>query len=165
MQYHNFPRRLFAVINLIFSVFTWTVHVRDSSIIRPRCTCFRICVYWSVIQKLSFFVISFPVDQKILTSVLPKLSYILLALGQWTSCFKLLLIITYTYYTYLYLFQEPYIMWSLFLVHMCKMISPANFFIFQNFDFWYKRAKNDLKLPISVCFAPYLRKCRSSIFW
>ena len=24
-----------------------------------------------------------------------------------------------------------------------------------------KRAKNDLKLPISVCFAPYLRNCRS----
>ena len=41
---------------------------------------------------------------------------------------------------------------------MCKMmISPANFSIFQNFAFgvlgWGrgKRAKNDLKLPISVC--------------
>ena len=34
-------------------------------------------------------------------------------------------------------FQEPYIIWLWFLVHMCKMmISPANFFIFQNFDFW-----------------------------
>ena len=33
--------------------------------------------------------------------------------------------------------QEPYIIWLWFLVHMCKMmISPANFFIFQNFDFW-----------------------------
>ena len=32
--------------------------------------------------------------------------------------------------------QEPYIIWLWFLVHMCKMmISPANFFIFQNFDF------------------------------
>ena len=35
------------------------------------------------------------------------------------------------------------------------MISPANFSLFQNFDFWgfkgAKRAKNDLKLPISVC--------------
>ena len=33
--------------------------------------------------------------------------------------------------------QEPYIIWFWFLVHMCKMmISPGNFFIFQNFDFW-----------------------------
>ena len=33
--------------------------------------------------------------------------------------------------------QEPYIKWLWFLVHMCKMmISPVNFFIFQNFDFW-----------------------------
>ena len=33
--------------------------------------------------------------------------------------------------------QEPYIIWLWFLVHMCKMIiSPATFFIFQNFDFW-----------------------------
>ena len=32
--------------------------------------------------------------------------------------------------------QEPCIIWLRFLVHMCKiMISPANFFIFQNFDF------------------------------
>ena len=32
--------------------------------------------------------------------------------------------------------QEPYIILQ-FLVHMCKMmIPPANFFIFQNFDFW-----------------------------
>ena len=45
------------------------------------------------------------------------------------------------------------------------MISPASFFIFQNFDFrgfiGGKRGKNDLKLPISVCFALYLRNCRS----
>ena len=33
--------------------------------------------------------------------------------------------------------QEPYIIWLWYLVHMCKMmISPANFSIFQNFDFW-----------------------------
>ena len=33
--------------------------------------------------------------------------------------------------------QEPYIIWLWFLVHMCKtMISPAIFFIFQNFDFF-----------------------------
>ena len=33
--------------------------------------------------------------------------------------------------------QEPYIIWLWFLVHMCKMmISPANFCIFQNFEFW-----------------------------
>ena len=32
--------------------------------------------------------------------------------------------------------QEPYIIWLWFLVNMCKMmISPANFFIFQSFDF------------------------------
>ena len=64
--------------------------------------------------------------------------------------------------------QELYIIWYWFLVHMCKMvISPGNFFL--NFDFWGfyggKRAKNDLKLPISVCFTPYLRNCRSSRFW
>ena len=51
--------------------------------------------------------------------------------------------------------QEPYIIWLWFLMHMCKiMISPANFFVFQN---W---AKNDLILPISVCFALYLRNYR-----
>ena len=33
--------------------------------------------------------------------------------------------------------QELNIIWLWFLLHMCKMmISPANFFIFQNFDFW-----------------------------
>ena len=38
---------------------------------------------------------------------------------------------------FLSLSQELYIIWLWFLVHMCKMmISPANFFIFQNFDFW-----------------------------
>ena len=32
--------------------------------------------------------------------------------------------------------QEPYIILLWFVVHMCEMvISPANFFIFQNFDF------------------------------
>ena len=36
-----------------------------------------------------------------------------------------------------YVSQEPYIIWLWFLVPMCKMvISPENFFIFQNFDFW-----------------------------
>ena len=57
-----------------------------------------------------------------------------------------------------------HILWC--LVHICKMmISPANFFIFESFDFWGfyqgKRAKNDLKLPVSVHFALYLRTCRS----
>ena len=61
--------------------------------------------------------------------------------------------------------QEPYIIWLWFLVHMCKMmISAANFFILQNFYFWSflggKRAKNDLKWA-SICFALYLRNCRS----
>ena len=62
--------------------------------------------------------------------------------------------------------QEPYIIWLWVLVHMCKMIiSRANFFIFQTFDFkvfrGIKRAKNDMKLPIPVCFTLYLRNCRS----
>ena len=34
-------------------------------------------------------------------------------------------------------FQEPYIIYCDFLLHLCKMmISPANFLIFQNFNFW-----------------------------
>ena len=45
------------------------------------------------------------------------------------------------------------------------MISPAIFFIFQNFDFGDfqggKSGKKDLRLPISVCLALYLRNCRS----
>ena len=33
--------------------------------------------------------------------------------------------------------QEPYFIWLWFWVHICKMmISPANFFIFQSFNFW-----------------------------
>ena len=63
--------------------------------------------------------------------------------------------------------QEPYIIWLWFLVHMCRMmISPANCFIFF-FKSWFlgflggQRAKNDLQLLISVCFALYLRNCRS----
>ena len=32
--------------------------------------------------------------------------------------------------------QEPYIIWSSFVVHKCEMVtSPSVFFIFQNFDF------------------------------
>ena len=42
--------------------------------------------------------------------------------------------------------QEPYIIWSSFLVHICKLISPGIFFTFSKFDFWScclgKRAKN-----------------------
>ena len=62
--------------------------------------------------------------------------------------------------------QEPYIIWLWFLAHISKMmISPVKFFIFHNFDFggFYggKRAKDDLKLPVSVCFSLYLRNCRS----
>ena len=61
--------------------------------------------------------------------------------------------------------QEQYIIWLWFLVHMCKMMkTPANFSIFQNFDFFGflggKRTKNELKSPISVCFTLYLRNCR-----
>ena len=51
--------------------------------------------------------------------------------------------------------QEPYIIWSWCLVHLCKMIIfPTFFAFFQNCDFWVfwvggKTAKNDPKLPIS----------------
>ena len=57
--------------------------------------------------------------------------------------------------------QELYIMWLWFLVHMCKMmISPAIFVISQNFDFCsFLRGIKGQK--ISVCFALYLRSCRS----
>ena len=49
---------------------------------------------------------------------------------------------------------------------MCKMlISPGIFSFFQDFDFWgfqgVKRAKNDQKLPISVCHALDLKNRRS----
>ena len=62
--------------------------------------------------------------------------------------------------------QELHIIWSWFLVHLCKMmIFPCIFFIFSKFWFFVllggKRAKNNVKLPISVCFALYLRNCRS----
>ena len=56
--------------------------------------------------------------------------------------------------------QETYII--VILLHMCKMISPAIFFnFFKILIFWDFRHLNDLKLPISVCFALYLRNCRS----
>ena len=65
--------------------------------------------------------------------------------------------------------QEPYIIRLRFLVHICKMMtSPPIFSIFSKFWFFGflgreggKRAKNDLKWPISVCQALYLRNCRS----
>ena len=55
--------------------------------------------------------------------------------------------------------QEAYIIWSWFLVHMCKMMtSPYAFFIFQNFDFvGCKRAKNVSKWQKMICLTPYLR--------
>ena len=68
--------------------------------------------------------------------------------------------------------QELYIIWLWFSVHMSKMmISPVFFFIFSKF--WFlgvsrsKRAKNDLKLLISVCHTLCLRNCRSyhQDFW
>ena len=67
--------------------------------------------------------------------------------------------------------QELYIIWLWFSVHMSKMmISPVFFFIFLKFWFWgvsrSKRAKNDLKLLISVCHTLCLRNCRSyQDFW
>ena len=53
--------------------------------------------------------------------------------------------------------QEPYLTWLQFLVHMCKIISPAIFSIFSKFYFFFfwfleegKCAKNDPYLPIST---------------
>ena len=44
--------------------------------------------------------------------------------------------------------NKVYIIWLWFLVHMCKMmISPANFCIFQNFDFWSFGGIKGQKLP------------------
>ena len=62
--------------------------------------------------------------------------------------------------------QKPYIIWFWILVHRSKMIIPLqqvfSFFRLLSFGFFRGiRAKNDLKVPISVCFAPYLRNCRS----
>ena len=59
--------------------------------------------------------------------------------------------------------QEPYIIWSWFMVHMCKrIIFPSVFYIFWNFNFqvqyWGKRAKHDLKWQKIVCCTPYLSK-------
>ena len=71
-QYLNIHRRSFALINVIFNMVSWTVHVRYSSSIRPRWTCVEICFYWSLIQRQFFCVIFFPIDQKILISVLSK---------------------------------------------------------------------------------------------
>ena len=62
--------------------------------------------------------------------------------------------------------EKPYIIWLSFMVSICKMIISSSFFfhflkilIFGSLG--GKRAKNDLKLPVSVCFAQYLRNCRS----
>ena len=52
--------------------------------------------------------------------------------------------------------QETYIIWLWFLVHMCKW-----WYLQQIYSFFAKTAKHDLKLPISVCFALYLRNRRS----
>ena len=47
--------------------------------------------------------------------------------------------------------QEPDIIWSWFLVHICKMmISPDFFFIFLKFDFLGKWAKNSPKWKIRI---------------
>ena len=61
--------------------------------------------------------------------------------------------------------QELYIIYCDFWYTCVKWWYPANFLIFQNFDFGGflggKMAKNNLNLPISECFALYLRNCRS----
>ena len=59
--------------------------------------------------------------------------------------------------------QEPYTIWSSFVVLMCKMIiSPGIFFIFQNFDSsgWegQKSKKNDPKYVIWLWF--FLHTCK-----
>ena len=85
------------------------------------------------------------------------------------------------------IFQEPYIVWLSFIVHMCRMITSQVVFFnfskfwfsgvegqkvtqngkklsFHNFDFLgfqgSKRAEIDQKLPISVRHTLYLRSCR-----
>ena len=65
------------------------------------------------------------------------------------------------------IFQEPYIIWSSFLVWKCKMIiSSGVFFIFSKF--WFFRLLGRLKgkkcpkmTKNSVCHALYLRNCTS----
>ena len=55
--------------------------------------------------------------------------------------------------------QEPYIIWSWFMVHMCKrIISPEFFSFFQNFTF---RVKDGKKWPKwhKKCVTPNLRNC------
>ena len=56
--------------------------------------------------------------------------------------------------------QEPYIIWLSFVVHMCKMISPHVFFIFQNFDFTdyqgAERAKNGPKWQKNLSVTPFI---------
>ena len=56
--------------------------------------------------------------------------------------------------------QEPYIIWLSFVVHICKMISPHVFFIFQNFDFsgyqGAERAKNGPKWQKNLSVTPYI---------
>ena len=64
------------------------------------------------------------------------------------------------------IFQEPYIIWFSFMLHMHVWMEnfSRHFCFFQNFDFqdhFGKRAKNDLKLPISVYYALHLSNCRS----
>ena len=65
--------------------------------------------------------------------------------------------------------QEPYFIWILFMLHMCKRIIYPVFYIFQNLIFGIasgvkgqKMAKNDKKL--SVCSNRYLRK-HTSYYW
>ena len=52
----------------------------------------------------------------------------------------------------LYISQESYIIWSMFMVHMCnRMISPGFFYIYSKFLFWEwasKREKNSPKWRI-----------------
>ena len=56
--------------------------------------------------------------------------------------------------------QEPYIIWLWFLAKWWYLQQIFSFF--QNFEFFgVFRAKNDLKLPISVCHTLHLRNCRS----
>lgn len=63
-QYLNIHRRSFALINVIFNMVSWTVHVRYSSSIRPRWTCVEICFYWSLIQRQFFCVIFSPLIKR-----------------------------------------------------------------------------------------------------
>ena len=70
--------------------------------------------------------------------------------------------------------QKPYIIWSLFMVQMCKrIISPGVFYLFfEVLIFWVNNGVKRIKWPkmtkTCVCGTPYLSKhvfCCTSLKW